>query len=34
MRRFGLQIFGRLADKQASRALGYLRTQVDGLGRP
>ena len=28
MRRFGLQIVGRLAEKQTSRALGFLRSQA------
>uniref|UniRef100_A0A7S0IVG7 Protein kinase domain-containing protein n=1 Tax=Calcidiscus leptoporus TaxID=127549 RepID=A0A7S0IVG7_9EUKA len=31
MRRFGLQIVGRLAEKQTSRALGFLRTQVAAI---
>mmetsp|Transcript_11963 Transcript_11963/g.23278 ORF Transcript_11963/g.23278 Transcript_11963/m.23278 type:complete len:815 (-) Transcript_11963:359-2803(-) len=31
MRRFGLQIVGRLAEKQAGRVLGYLRKQVAAI---
>jgi hypothetical protein len=30
MRRFGAQIVGRLAEKQATRALGFLRTEIRG----
>lgn len=30
MRRFGTQIVGRLAEKQATRALGFLRAEIRG----
>ena len=32
MRAFGLQIVGRLAEKQTERALGWVRTQVAATG--